>query len=108
MILPWLIFAIIGLVTYLFVIEAGFVVLCFGSNVLHGFIFLLITAPFLVLGVYVLDVVQSVYYDLKDGGDKTVAEENADLEKSMKAQNYVKKDNYVRSTCTSSFGDSLN
>jgi hypothetical protein len=93
MILPWLIFAIIGLVIYQFVILGGSFVLCFGSyyGLYYGLIFYLINGTFWCLGCYVFYVVQLVYYDLKDGGA---------LEKSMKDGDgeiyyYSKMDYYV-------------
>jgi hypothetical protein len=85
MILPWLIFAIIGLVFYKFVIFGGLMVRSFGSNygwtfwlingsfvlwfgsnygLCYRWIFYLINVSYQYIGLY---VVQLVYYDLKDG-----------------------------------------
>jgi uncharacterized membrane protein len=89
MILPWLIWGMIGLVALTVVSVGGFIVFCvFGvvGGVLTGLIFIAIMTPILGLGYYLWFVVQSVYLDIKEG-DKPVNEE--DLEKAANLQKHV-------------------
>jgi uncharacterized membrane protein len=97
MILPWLIWGMIGLVALTVVSVGGFIVFCvfgvvggvtLGQNVgvLTGLIFIAIMTPILGLGYYLWFVVQSVYLDIKEG-DKPVNEE--ELEKAANLQKYV-------------------
>jgi hypothetical protein len=67
MIMPWLIFVMIGLVTSTILIIIGFILLCLVYHAVgYGFILAIISAPLLVLAVYFWIVVQSVYCDIKE------------------------------------------
>jgi hypothetical protein len=68
MVLLWLIFGIVRLITYTIGVIGGCIILClvWWGGVGYAFILIAIGTPLLVLGYYFWFVVRSVYYEIKD------------------------------------------
>jgi hypothetical protein len=71
MVLLWLIFGMIRLLTYTIGVIGGFVILCLPDQVYfgglgYGFILIGVATPFMTIGYYFWFVVRSVYYDIKE------------------------------------------